>query len=66
MLLSRIIALPPMKSFNINWKWTDIIYSMTVQRLFGDFDLNNSLTDWERGSPPKIIVSDFKNFFKVG
>ena len=27
---------------------------------------NMSLTDWEHGPPPKIIVSDFNFFFKVG
>ena len=29
-------------------------------------EIDRRLTDWERGSPPKIIVSDFENFVKVG
>ena len=38
----------------------------TPQFVTADSPMYVCLTDWEHGPPPKIIVSDFNFFFKVG
>ena len=45
--------------------------SMSVGKMFIDVSENvllvsSCLTDWEHGPPPKIIVSDFNFFSKLG